>query len=249
MLRLITSMLWVSGIFHGHFAQWLAVNKPCLPIVRRLLWKQTTTHSTCNDNPIWHLTLFICTSQYKKISEQIVCQFQIGLELCSAWKRPQSWRWQRPHSRLVWRLRTVGPYTQVVRWQARTGVNANSRSLLAARPRCPRLQFHHSSDKQVGWWEEQKMVTARQMYASGSGRLFAPFPSSADTICINWLFQYIYDIIHRTCRRTEKWENWVMIWVTRKSCCKKGVLTNGRDLIYVCTLNISKRSSALSEVI
>ena len=35
----------VSGIFHGRFAQRLAVNKPCLQIIRRLLWKQTTTHS------------------------------------------------------------------------------------------------------------------------------------------------------------------------------------------------------------
>ena len=43
----------VSGIFHGHFAQRLAVNKPCLQIVRRLLWKQTTTHSIRNNNPIF----------------------------------------------------------------------------------------------------------------------------------------------------------------------------------------------------
>ena len=98
-------------------------------------------------------------------------------------------------------------------------------------------------EKSRKWWQQDKCMLRDVL------GLFAPFPSSADTICINWLFQYIYDIIHRTCRRTEKWENWVMIWVTRKSCCKKGVLTNGRDLIYVCTLNISKRSSALSEVI
>ena len=44
----------VSGIFHGHFAQRLAVNKPCLQIVRRLLWKQTTTHSLRNNNPMFH---------------------------------------------------------------------------------------------------------------------------------------------------------------------------------------------------
>ena len=43
----------VSGIFHGDFAQRLAVNKPCLQIVRRLLWKQTTTHSIRNNNPIF----------------------------------------------------------------------------------------------------------------------------------------------------------------------------------------------------
>ena len=43
----------VSGIFHGHFAQRLAVNKPCLQIVRCLLWKQTTTHSIRNNNPIF----------------------------------------------------------------------------------------------------------------------------------------------------------------------------------------------------
>ena len=31
----------VSGIFHGRFAQRLAVNKPCLQIIRRLLWKRS----------------------------------------------------------------------------------------------------------------------------------------------------------------------------------------------------------------
>ena len=31
----------VSGIFHGHFAQRLAVNKLCLQIIRRLLWKRS----------------------------------------------------------------------------------------------------------------------------------------------------------------------------------------------------------------
>ena len=57
----------VSGIFHGHFAQRLAVNKPCLQIVSRLLWKQSTTQSIRNNNPMFGqqpLTLFICTSQY-----------------------------------------------------------------------------------------------------------------------------------------------------------------------------------------
>ena len=43
----------VSGIFHGRFAQQLAVNKPCLQIIRRLLWKQTTTHSLRNNNPMF----------------------------------------------------------------------------------------------------------------------------------------------------------------------------------------------------
>ena len=43
----------VSGIFHGCFAQRLAVNKPCLQIVRHLLWKQTTTHSLRNNNPMF----------------------------------------------------------------------------------------------------------------------------------------------------------------------------------------------------
>ena len=43
----------VSGIFHGHFAQRLTVNKPCLQIVRRLLWKQTTTHSMRNNKPMF----------------------------------------------------------------------------------------------------------------------------------------------------------------------------------------------------
>ena len=43
----------VSGIFHGRFAQRLAVNKPCLQIIRRLLWKQATTHSLHNNNPMF----------------------------------------------------------------------------------------------------------------------------------------------------------------------------------------------------
>ena len=43
----------VSGIFHGRFTQRLAVNKPCLQIIRRLLWKQTTTHSLRNNNPMF----------------------------------------------------------------------------------------------------------------------------------------------------------------------------------------------------
>ena len=43
----------VSGIFHGRFAQQLAVNKPCLQIIRHLLWKQTTTHSLRNNNPMF----------------------------------------------------------------------------------------------------------------------------------------------------------------------------------------------------
>ena len=57
----------VSGIFHGHFTQRLAVNKPCLQIVRCLLWKQTTTQSIRNNNPLFDqqpLTLFNCPSQY-----------------------------------------------------------------------------------------------------------------------------------------------------------------------------------------
>ena len=39
----------------------------CLHIVRRLLWKQTRTHSIRNNNPMFvqqPLTLFFCTSQY-----------------------------------------------------------------------------------------------------------------------------------------------------------------------------------------
>ena len=43
----------VSGIFHGCFAQRLAVNKPCLQIIGCLLWKQTTTHSLRNKNPMF----------------------------------------------------------------------------------------------------------------------------------------------------------------------------------------------------
>ena len=43
----------LSGIFHGRLAQRLAVNKPCLQIIRRLLWKQTTTHSLRNNNPMF----------------------------------------------------------------------------------------------------------------------------------------------------------------------------------------------------
>ena len=43
----------VSGIFHGRFAQPLAVNKPCLQIIRRLLWKLTTTHSLRINNPMF----------------------------------------------------------------------------------------------------------------------------------------------------------------------------------------------------
>ena len=42
----------VSGIFHGHFAQRLAVNKQCLQIIRCLRWKQTTTRSLRNNNPM-----------------------------------------------------------------------------------------------------------------------------------------------------------------------------------------------------
>ena len=58
----------VSGIFHGHFAQRLAVNKPCLQIVRRLLWKQTTTHSIRNNNAMFEqqpLSQFKGPSQYR----------------------------------------------------------------------------------------------------------------------------------------------------------------------------------------
>ena len=43
----------VSGIFNGRFAQRLAVNKPCFKIIRCLLWKQTTTHSLRNNNPMF----------------------------------------------------------------------------------------------------------------------------------------------------------------------------------------------------
>ena len=43
----------VSGIFHRRFAQRLAVNKPFLQIIRRLLSKQTTTHSLRNNNPMF----------------------------------------------------------------------------------------------------------------------------------------------------------------------------------------------------
>ena len=49
----------VSGIFHGCFAQQLAVNKPCLQIVRHLLWKQTTTQSIRNNNPIFDGNLLL----------------------------------------------------------------------------------------------------------------------------------------------------------------------------------------------
>ena len=48
----------VSGIFHGRVAQQLAVNKPCLQIIRCLLWKQTTTHILCNNNPMFHANLW-----------------------------------------------------------------------------------------------------------------------------------------------------------------------------------------------
>ena len=57
----------VSGIFHRCFAQQLAVNKPCLQMVRRLLWKQTTTHSIRNNNPMFGqqpLRQFLWKSQY-----------------------------------------------------------------------------------------------------------------------------------------------------------------------------------------
>ena len=57
----------VSGIFHGHFAQRLAVIKPCLQIVRRLLWKQTTTHNIRNNNPMFDqqsLTQFVRVTKY-----------------------------------------------------------------------------------------------------------------------------------------------------------------------------------------
>ena len=47
----------VSGIFHGCFAQRLAVNKPWLQIVRRLLWKQTKTHIIRNNNPMFDRNL------------------------------------------------------------------------------------------------------------------------------------------------------------------------------------------------
>ena len=59
----------VSGIFHGRFAQRLGVNKPCLQIVRRLLWKQTTTHSIRNKNAMFEqqpLFQFKGPSQYIK---------------------------------------------------------------------------------------------------------------------------------------------------------------------------------------
>ena len=50
---LIFVNILVSGIFHGLFAQRLAVNKPCLQIIRRLRWKQTTTRSLRNNNPMF----------------------------------------------------------------------------------------------------------------------------------------------------------------------------------------------------
>ena len=59
----------VSGIFHGHFAQRLAVNKPCLQIVRHLLWKQTTTHSIRNNNAMFEQQPL---SQFKGPSQYIV---------------------------------------------------------------------------------------------------------------------------------------------------------------------------------
>ena len=65
----------VSGIFHGHFAERLAVNKPCLQIVRHLLWKQTTTHSIRNNNAMFEqqpLSQFKGPSQYK-LCMSIVC--------------------------------------------------------------------------------------------------------------------------------------------------------------------------------
>ena len=58
----------VSGIFHGRFAQQLAVNKPCLQIIRHLLWNQTTTHSLRNNNPMFDsnllLNLYVRLSTY-----------------------------------------------------------------------------------------------------------------------------------------------------------------------------------------
>ena len=60
----------VSGIFHGRFAQRLAVNKPCLQIVRHLLWKQTTTHSIRNNNAMFEqqpLSHFKGPSQYNHL--------------------------------------------------------------------------------------------------------------------------------------------------------------------------------------
>ena len=45
-------------IFHGRFAQRLAVNKPCFQIIRCLLWKQTTTHSLRNNNAMFHGNLW-----------------------------------------------------------------------------------------------------------------------------------------------------------------------------------------------
>ena len=45
----------------------ICLTQECLQIVRRLLWKQTTTHSIRNNNPMFGqqpLPRFNCTSQY-----------------------------------------------------------------------------------------------------------------------------------------------------------------------------------------
>ena len=61
----------VSGIFHGCFAQQLAVNKPCLQIVRHLLWKQTKTHSIRNKNSMFDGNLFL--NSYGRLSISWCC--------------------------------------------------------------------------------------------------------------------------------------------------------------------------------
>ena len=65
--RLTICKHYCVSIFHGRFAQRLAVNKPCLQIVRHLLWKQTTTHSIRNNNAMFEqqpLSQFKGPSQY-----------------------------------------------------------------------------------------------------------------------------------------------------------------------------------------
>ena len=73
----------VFGIFHGRFAQRLAVNKPCLQIIRRLLWKQTTTHSIRNNNPMFDGNLLL--NFYDRLSTPIMkkigCIFHLDVQL------------------------------------------------------------------------------------------------------------------------------------------------------------------------
>ena len=64
----------VSGIFHGRFAERLAVNKPCLQIVRHLLWKQTTTRSIRNNKAMFEQQPL---SQFKGPSQDTSTMFLI----------------------------------------------------------------------------------------------------------------------------------------------------------------------------